>query len=410
MAFDDASSDVDENERFPEDQDKRLFLRIGRVPADEDAGPNRIPKRAMVVAAVGKGFVEYLAVDSWMINGRRIGDYANAEDYNFPRDIPGFQCDHFWNQHYLAGAGQLDNAILKYAKDGCEPRPIQDSLESIVDDYDLEPLDSSDATDDLGEEEETIGRQAADRKRKESLKVREAQRNKGERPIKAPIKAPINLQHNIRSIDMYGGEEELGQDDAEDIDAVICFRNTVSNRDLGLPKNLQATLDWSETYQSFKRYIKREEFGEQDMEEEPCLGQRLRHKDFKWWANFEIWICPQRVRGNGDSRPKELIEWKPHDPASKQAPVDLTNFLDVSGVSKYGRQLYIEIRIVKDPQKVQKDRIWVANNAKYEEGREKTYGFRTRSRKRSAPVTSALDDSDDDGTKAQHIIKRMRTN
>lgn len=363
----DESPALKEGDKYPEDGDRRKFVRVGRIPeqddeADEDdENDDRITMRVVVVAVVERiagrpprggrdaippyDRITYKGVETWRINSRRVGDYPSADDYNSHQDIPGFVMDSFWRRVFRDEELSLDEKVRRYLKSKSTPQVVPDYL-------DFE-----------GEE----------RQRSLSERFR-------------PIKAPCKPKHFREPANGFFASPDRGFDevaDAGDIHAVIAFRNTGDEvGDLRLATNIQATLDWQESLRSFRTYIKTELFPET---EESCLWQRLRNKSFTHWTDLEIWVLPQCRAKKGLARPKELILWDEKGAKDWFA----CDFLDKQGIDIYGRQLYFEVRIVCDEIWKKKDIQWKQRG--YARGRTEKHGFI----ERGAKNKSILDDIDD---------------
>lgn len=367
----DASPALEEDDKYREDGDERKFVRVGRIPeqddeADEnDPNDNRITMRVIVVAVVERiasrpprrgrdavppyDQVTYKGVETWRINSRRVGDYPSADNYNSYKDIPGFVMDSFWGRLWRDKGLSLDEKVGRYLKSNSTPRVVPDYLDF------------------KGE-------------------VRQGSPLMRSRPIKAPCKpkhfrGPANTFFTTYSGIHEKTDEKGGRGE---INAVITFRNTSDQvGDLRLATNVQATLEWKESLESFRKYIKTELFPET---EDSCLWQRLRNKRFTHWTDLEICVLPQWRRDKGAKRPKELVQWD-----KKGAPRWYAcDFLDQKGIRTYGRQLYFEVRIVCDKRANEKDEIWKRSG--YEKGRTRKYGFIHKGVKDD----SLLDDIDDD--------------
>ncbi|KJX96253.1 hypothetical protein TI39_contig686g00005 [Zymoseptoria brevis] len=138
-----------------------------------------------------------------------------------------------------------------------------------------------------------------------------------------------------------------------DIGAVIVFVNTAVKRNLGLPRDLQATLDFDESYDSFLEYIE----GTATFDNGRNLGRLLEDDDspLNVWAKLEIWVLPRRR--NPPANPanavvNDLVKW----PAGSNLVA--RDFLDRSLPINDGplnRMLFVEVRIVKDPDWKAKD-------------------------------------------------------
>ncbi|CAK4020999.1 Hypothetical predicted protein [Lecanosticta acicola] len=388
---DEPVSPLKRGEKFPEDNDSRTFVRVGRLPPEDDVHHDpahdpsdpeyspRISMNVVVVAVRSKGDkMSYLAVESWNINSRQVGDYASADEYARSRDIPGLVIDPFWRKYERKLS--LSQKVVKWMDEGAEPPPVDDPEISGG------PLSAPTNAVGSGGPRNGGGSRGPPQKTKSKLSKGSPQQRSHESPIRGPIR-PI---HNDETPgQFFQTDHNLRNKHAGGISAVICFRNTVADVDLGLATNVQAGLNWRESYASFRRFIKREPFPETTRS---SLWQRLRHKTFDWWTDFEIWVLPQRRRDEGQPPPREMLRWRPG--------VGIREFLDAEGVETYGRQLYIEVRLVEDGYAEDKDKVWVGKTYSYGGERTVAYGFR-RTVKASF---SLLDDSDDDKTATQQTV------
>ncbi|KAI5358279.1 hypothetical protein Slin14017_G116400 [Septoria linicola] len=288
-----------------DEDDGCRYVRVGECVDDFARSEDGIDKHSIVVAVVDPAVdkagsrpqrVTYVALDSYDINGIEVGDYDSAD-----RDISlantRFRPDDYWK---LPGSSQSpQNARLSsYA---CH------ELDHAVIKYANQTL--------CGKRPRTGSR---------------------------PRKTPLHPRHSLTS---WSHTTKLKSHYKGEINAVIAFVNDVAEVELGLPRNFQATLDYDESFSSFMRYIleQRGSFG--------SIGWMLTddHSPIEYWADLSIWVLPT----TRDRKNREMYEWTAS--SGKLAK----DFLDKHSVKKYGRNLYIEVRIVEDADAKRKNEAWL---------------------------------------------------
>ncbi|SMR63207.1 unnamed protein product [Zymoseptoria tritici ST99CH_3D1] len=168
-----------------------------------------------------------------------------------------------------------------------------------------------------------------------------------------------------------------GDNSRADIGAVITFVNKAVNKNLKFPQNEQAALDWDETHTSFLAFIKTIVIPDPTPalpNRTTTLGRLLTdaNSSFKFWAALEIWVLP---RGRND-----LVQW------TQGSNLIARDFLQTPqpGNNPTHRVLFVEVRIVKDPD-------WKAKDIAYKQSGSAAAGHR---RYPSRQVQKAVDEED----------------
>lgn len=295
--------------RAADQEDGCRYIRVGERLDDFASGAGQaIDKHSIVVAVVDPAFdhaggkpqmVKYMAIDTYNVNGIDIGDYDSADQDLILANVD-FCPDEYWrialeeiagSRGVAANVGDLDYAVIKYSNRTLEGRRPRTDL----------------------------------------------------RPKKTPLRPRHNLAPWTNTTTTKANQEG-------DISAVITFVNDVANVALGLPRNLQASLEYKEDFSSFKNYIldQRGYHG--------SLGSMLMDDDspIDYWADIRIWVLPTSPEKSN----REMYEW------TETAGMLAKDFLDKSSVKQHGRNLYIEVRIVEDANAEQKNAEWVRRMTK----------------------------------------------
>ncbi|EGP84000.1 unnamed protein product [Zymoseptoria tritici ST99CH_3D1] len=168
-------------------------------------------------------------------------------------------------------------------------------------------------------------------------------------PAKPPPLRPLQaaVQRQPRKVDKGNG----------DILAVITFVNTFIPKNLKLPRNFQVALDATETFATLMAEIKAEA-------KTFCPGKdknlgwllESRSSPLGYWADLEIWVLP---RGK-----TELIQWR-----KDTVGLVARDFLGASDpqCETDGRVLFMEVRVVPDPEAKAKNVAFKARSKEIED-------------------------------------------
>ncbi|KXS93908.1 hypothetical protein AC579_10371 [Pseudocercospora musae] len=227
--------------------DGRRYVRIGKVTAVEDMveaqddEEDSNPKLEVILVAVihprgargsSKSSVQYLTVNTWLINGSRIGAWQSASEVN-PKRIK-FQVDPFWAVVWkFRKPEKFGKAILDWAFHRRAP---------------------------------------------------------GATTANAPKEAPLRLEH---SLGLFVGNFNVEDDDHEEIDVVITFVNTLAKTHLGLPEYMHAALDNDETCGTFKSYLLDNVVSSIYRTLDHMLNDD--DSGFNFWGDIKVWVLPQNM-------------------------------------------------------------------------------------------------------------------
>ncbi|EME86994.1 uncharacterized protein MYCFIDRAFT_77216 [Pseudocercospora fijiensis CIRAD86] len=231
--------------KFLDLDDGRRYVRIGKLNATQEAeepgDPTDSPTMVDILVAVihprgargsGESSVQYLSVNTWNINGSRIGAYQNASEVNLRRVT--LQVDPFWAPKWNPRKPELlTQAILTWAFTRFHQKKTNAS--------------------------------------------------------NAPKEAPVRVEHSLHPFDGTLNPDVDNNED-EEIDVVITFVNNLAKTPLGLPEHILAALDNAETCGTFKSYI----LDNVVSDTYGTLDHMLHADDsgFNYWGDLNIWVLP----------------------------------------------------------------------------------------------------------------------
>ena len=271
------SGDIDPKETY--------YVRIGIQEKDPQQEVEELEMETLLVAEVNlaKRAVTYREVDSWVVNGVRVGDCQAGDPAKSVEQSGYWVHDAYFAQ--TLSKKSLKPRILELFRDGL---PL------------FEP--------------ERFGQP----------------QNAAARPIALPIKPTIVGSIFPNDLDDFHGQ---GPNRCkEDVGIVFYFENRLDDEaNLGFPINLQAAFGYNETCDQVRDYVMNG-VGDGDFE---GLKKLKKLDEYMAW-DFQLWVLPQAPGC------KNLYSW---DNVSNLVASDFLDE-NMSASDKYGRSLYVEVHLV----------------------------------------------------------------
>jgi hypothetical protein len=318
-----------------QDSDSEIhYIRAGRRTVEDESGD--IPTQFIVVARIDKtkSKFSWLSVATWQLNGLRIGSVASGDRIREDDEVLG----------YTVG---LNPDPFFVARNAASTRGIRGVL--------LERLGRGE----VGVQEETMDDELAQKERDEAQDSRMLEAHgpgviyggdKAVRKIAArqgaklrfpdPWALPVALTRS-GPLDLgfpagLAGFSSVASDVAiTSINVVATFANEIDGgRDLRLKHFMQVAFEPDETLESAKRYFLR---GDENAKFRGLENNRFLAK--KWWL-LELWVLPH-WRGCS-----VLYKWDDVPELTARAFCDAR---DLEGGEEVEPKLYVEVRIVQDP-------------------------------------------------------------
>ncbi|KAJ8605978.1 hypothetical protein MRB53_041271 [Persea americana] len=348
-----------------EELDGTRHIRVGKLktekkfrrPADGEAFGLRRIVVALVWKERGRWTLEFVAIDSWVVNGSRVGDYPSADPCKPSTKDRRFTPDPYWKEAH--SANKLRDEVLEYVK--------KHKTDTFLGDNDSEISDYSQQSSSTTEPPEAP---------------------------KNPITAPLCPRHSSSSVTADFGSSAGSVDlpNTERVHAVVCFANALGessttslDSSLHTYRNFQISMAGDQDLREFRAFIR----NVKTHDTRGNLKQILRKRTYRWWGNFQVWVMPLHS-ANGQVGDAEAYCW---DDANHN-DLFIQDFLHPTDQARVGRaELFIEIRIVVDPKYQRKERAWVRHKG-YREGRTHWFGWKEKSKNNGRCI---LDDEEDKG-------------
>ncbi|KAF2163266.1 hypothetical protein M409DRAFT_26310 [Zasmidium cellare ATCC 36951] len=296
----------------------REIVRIGILATPDDARrPTNaaLPMRRIVVAMVEKVKrwwpVTLLAVDSWKIMNHRIGDYPSGDPWELEEgeQDPRFTADQYWRP-FCTNMNTLKRELRNYARDG------------------------------RAQHRQEVSDNESERSASQLDRKKVPRRPK--RPVKAPMRPNVRQANSIAREWRDELSERVDWNPKDRIDAVICFANALTGTRLETYRNFQASMPLVQKLDSFRKYIKNTRLNDK----KGTLKHFIRHKRLNWWGDSQVWVM--RVReGTPGLDPNRAYCWD----NERHRSLEIGEFFNPDNVDALDvAQVFIEIRIVEDPQ------------------------------------------------------------